>query len=149
MATQIRISDMRAAGKNGYVAKIIKGEKYFQHPVERSGYGTSRQILTFALKEDGLYEICDANFGSRKRSIYFIKLENEEIVRSADHLSELIVEDNEYPQLEGSYKQVAWAESIRQNFVAKLKQTDKKIPSWVNTQVGAKFWIDNRQKLGG
>jgi len=72
MSVLIKISDMRAASKPGYVAKIVNGEKNFLSTKDRSGYSKSRETLIFELTEDGVYEVCDANFGGRKRNIYFI-----------------------------------------------------------------------------
>lgn len=147
----VTIDDMRSRGKAGYVARILSGgEKQFIHPIERTGYSTSRQQLTFQLTEDGIYEVCDANFGSSKRNIYFVLIENSEERDRADTLAQLLVDDEklELPELEGSQKQIDWAQSIRTRFVAALKQAQKDIPDWVTSNTSAKFWIDNRTKLG-
>lgn len=144
----IVIDDMRAADKAGYIAKIVGGEKHFLRAAEQSGYSTSRQKLTFELIEDGIYEICDANFGSSKRNIYFLKIEAGDVVAQAGSLAELIAAEESLPDLEGSAKQISWASSIREKLIAKLKLSNKEIPSWVYSQSSAKFWIDNRDKIG-
>ena len=143
----IVIDDMRAAGKNGYIAKIIEEKRQFLHPCERTGYGASKNKLTFDLTEDGIYEVCDANFGGRKRNIYFLKIENGIEIERTDTLAELLTSSEEFPAFEGSQKQCSWADSIRMKFVAKLKQSGKEIPSWVREKKQASFWIDNRSKL--
>ena len=138
---------MRAAGKPGYVAKIVEKEKQFLCPKERTGYSTSREKLTFELSENGIYEVCSGNFGSSRRDIYFIKVENGEEVNRADSLSELVASEELLPELEGSTKQVNWGENIRQKFISKLKLANKPIPDWVQTQSSAKWWIDHRKKI--
>lgn len=88
---EIEVCDMRAAGKPGYVAKITgeHNEKNFLNAASYSGHGASAKTISYEIKEDGIYEICDANFGGRKRRIEFVLIENGEIVKSADSLSEL------------------------------------------------------------
>lgn len=137
---------MRGRGKPGYVAKIVDRQKQFLNPKTYSVHGTSAKQLTYEFKEDGIYEVCDANFGGRRRNISFIKLENGETVAESEVLAELLVTE-ELPELEGSVKQVDWATNIRQSYLAKIKQLNKPTPEWVQTTSSAKWWIDNRGQL--
>lgn len=169
---EITIDDMRAAGKAGYVAKISSGgDKQFLHPQVRSGHSSSRERLTFKLGEDGIYEVCDANFGSRKRHIYFLKIEGGEQMATADSLAELVAED--LAELEGTPKQIKWATDIRQRTIEQFEakyiegysrhhlekgrsqvEIDKEIKAFrtafeqvVLSQLSAKWWIENRDYI--
>jgi hypothetical protein len=152
MTVEVKISDMRAAGKPGYVAKIVEREKVFLSAKDRSGYSTSRETLVFELSEDGIYEVCDANFGSSKRNIYFIRLEDGEEVDRSDILNELIVksESLSLPDLVGSVKQVNWAEGIRSKAIASILQKikpehePKVVELLPQLPLSAKAWIDHR-----
>jgi hypothetical protein len=144
---EIKVDDMRAAGKPGYVAKIVNGEKIFLNTSEQNKYGSSKVTKLYQISEDGIYEICDANFGGRKRSINFIKVENKEIVEESENLNKLVAEALELPELQGSTKQVDWATSIREKYLAKLKNAGKDVPERIYTEVSAKFYIDNRNQM--
>lgn len=142
----IVIDDMRGAGKIGYVARrLSNGDKQFIHPTERTGYSTSRQKLTFNITIDGIYEICDANFGSSKKHKYYLKIENG-ITKHFESFVDLIADNNDLPALEGSEKQIAWAENIRAKFAASLALTGEKMPDGIFFETSAKWWIDNRSK---
>ena len=138
---------MRAAGKPGYVAKIENGQKNFLTNRKADSFTTSAKDVHYEISEDGIYEICDANFGGRKRNIKFLKIENGEIVQESETLIALQVGDIELPELTGSAKQVSWAESIREKMIAKLKEMGKEVPDWAFVRTEAKFWIDNRDKF--
>lgn len=147
MTIQITICDMRAAGKPGYVAKIEGTRKDFLSNRKADSFTTSAKNVHYEISEDGIYEVCDANFGSRKRNIYFIQVENGEITRQEETLLALQISDVELPDLEGSSKQISWAASIREKFIAKMKAAEKDIPDWVYVRKDSKFWIDNRDKF--
>lgn len=145
---EVTVCDMRAAGKPGYVAKIVNNQKQFLQSRKADSFTTSAKNVHYEISEDGVYEICDANFGSRKRSVSFIEVKNGEIIKEAEKLSELQAQGIELPEIvEGSKKQIDWAFSIRQNLVSKLKGSNKEIPDWVFARSDAKFWIDNRSKF--
>lgn len=144
MPIQITICDMRAAGKPGYVARIQDGQKAFLNSRKADSFTTSAKDVHYEISEDGIYEICDANFGERKRNIRFIKVESGNIVEESKSLSALQVAGIELPELTGSTKQVDWAEAIREKLIAKLKGKNKEIPDWVCLKTEANFWIDNR-----
>lgn len=93
-------------------------------------------------------ELAGDNLSDWLRSAIAEKLEREQCDRS-DTLAELLTSEIELPELEGSQKQIEWAESIRMQLVAKLKQSNKEMPNWVLTETSAKFWIDNRAKVQG
>lgn len=144
---EIKVSDMRAAGKPGYVAKIVNGEKRFLQTASQDKYGGSKNTKSFEISEDGIYEIRDANYGGRKTNSNFIRVENGKIVEESENLNKLIVDDSGLPELEGSTKQVDWAMSIREKYLAKLKNAGKEIPKRIRTETSSKFYIDNRERL--
>lgn len=75
----ITVCDMRAAGKPGYVAKLNGTQKGFLHAKGYSKHGTSAKNVTYEIDESvesnhGLFEICDANYGGRKRRISYLAI---------------------------------------------------------------------------
>lgn len=85
---EVTVCDMRAAGKPGYVAKIVNREKIFLQGTSEN-HGTSAKNITFQIVEDGVYEICDANFGGRKRKIEYWLVVDGEIESATDSLREI------------------------------------------------------------
>lgn len=144
---EFTVTDMRAANKPGYIAQIVDGKEHFLSAKSYDSYGTSAKKVTYEVSEDGIYKICDANFGSRKRDIKFIKIENGEITKTEYSLADIITSEMEFPELEGSTKQIDWADNIRKTFITKLKAANKELPDYIFTTTSAKFWIDNRAKL--
>lgn len=143
----IKVDDMIAAGKKGYIAKIENGDRKFLPTSDRTGYGHSREVLTFEISEDGIYEIQDANFGGKLRREY-VKIEGGKIIATENSLNTLLAsEESDLPELEGSQKQIDWAYGIREKFVANCKKAGKKIPARIFAETSAKFYIDNRSKF--
>jgi hypothetical protein len=142
---EIEVDDMIARGKKGFIAKIVSGgERQFLPVISRTGYSHSKEVLTYQIEDDGIYEIQDANFGGRLRREY-IKVENSEIVAREKSLDTLLAADvTNLPELEGSEKQVDWAFNIREKLIAKLKKANKDLPKWIYTTTSAKFYIDHR-----
>lgn len=144
---------MKARGKNGYVALLENGyinKKIFLSPSKRSGYNTSAVTLTFNIQEDGIYQIVDANYGSSKRSQYFILVKNGEILIKSENLNSLIIDDETLtalPSLEGTQRQIDYAENIRNNLVADIIRGKYDIPDWIYRQKNAKFYIENKEKF--
>lgn len=101
----LEISNMLAAGKKGWV----RGEKEYIKAVSQSSYGASRQVLRFELS-DGIYQIQDANYGSSRTRNYWLKVQEGEAVEIEPPKPNVGIE---LPELEGSPKQIAWAEQIR------------------------------------
>jgi hypothetical protein len=154
---QISVDDMRGAGKAGYVAKIgDRFEKHFLTAAEYSGHGASRKTVTYEISEDGVYEVCDANYGARKRKISFLVVKNGQCVFESEKLDDAYrhfdvltgrleawaTDGDVLPELEGSPKQIAWAVDIRSKAIAGGLPTAK-----AATVTSAKAWIDNRSKL--
>lgn len=143
----IVIDDMRSRGKIGYVAKrLSNGQKQFLSPAERTGYSTSRQKLTFDITEDGIYEVCDANFGSSKKHLYYLKIEDG-TTKHFESFVDLIADNSNLPTLEGTEKQIAWAENIRARYIANLALSGEKMPDHIVAETSANWWIDNRSKV--
>ncbi|MFM5933528.1 MAG: hypothetical protein ACKPKT_05295 [Dolichospermum sp.] len=142
----IKVDHMIAAEKRGYVAKIEGNDRQFLKVSERTGYGYSKQVLTFEIKEDGIYEIQDANFGGKLRRDY-IKIQDGEIIERFKSLESLLASEELLPELEGSPKQIDWAFNIRERFIAKCKKAGKEIPPRIYSETSAKIYIDNRDKF--
>jgi hypothetical protein len=141
----LTISNMPARGKRGWVKK---GE-VFLRANQQDSHGASAQKLTFEL-EDGIYEVQDANFGSSRTNHYWLKVSNGEGVETEEPKPDLGVE---LPELEGSEKQIAWAEKIRAKAIGdclinfpKSFQSLAKV-CFVDTEEKAGWWIEN-SKLG-
>lgn len=109
---ELTISNMPARGKKGWVKK---GDTFLSAD-SQSSYGTSAQKLTFLLA-DGIYQVQDANFGSSRTRNYWFKVEEGEGVEIEEPKKDLGID---FPELEGSEKQIAWAEKIREKIVKKL-----------------------------
>jgi hypothetical protein len=71
---EITVCDMRAADKAGYVAKLEGKDRQFLNAKSYSGHGVSAKNISYEISEEayGLYEICDANYGNRKRRISYL-----------------------------------------------------------------------------
>ncbi len=71
---KVEVCDMRGAGKAGYVAKLEGRDRNFLIAARYSGHGSSAKQVEYEIAEDayGIYEICDANYGGRKRDIQFL-----------------------------------------------------------------------------
>jgi hypothetical protein len=143
----IKVTDMRARGKNGYVAKILgDGSKNFLRAIHQTGYGTSAKTLTFEIKEDGIYEVSDANFGGRKKNVTFYKIESGRIVGESEEVLDFLVTDD-LPELQGSEAQILWADQIRKRFILKLRKQEQDLPKWIYKVTEATKIINNREKL--
>lgn len=153
----IEVCDMRAANKPGYVARISESrEKHFLIAKSYSSHGASAKQVCYEIVDDGIYEICDANFGGRKRKISFIVVKNGECVFEVDNLPDAerhedylngkleqwVTDGVALPELEGTPKQVAWATDIRSTAIKGGLDTRKAAQIRL-----AKSWIENRHKL--
>lgn len=145
---QLTIYNMPARDKRGWV----KQDDTFLRATSQSSYGSSAQQLTFEL-ENGVYEVQDANYGSRRTSRYWLKVENgigTEIEKPKADLG------LQLPELEGSEKQISWAQSIREKAVSKLFHLQKPaelemiqcvLESYDSVLIQSKWWIDNRDTI--
>jgi hypothetical protein len=142
---QLTIHNMPARDKRGWVKQ---GER-FLNAASQSSHGSSAQKLIFEL-EDGIYEVQDANYGSSRTWRYWLKIESgvgSEIEKPKPKiLSDLW-------KIEGSDKQISWAETIREKAIveamAKNKETaiiETLLQSYLipDSWYKAKFWIDYR-----
>lgn len=143
----LTISNMPARDKRGWV----KQGETFLRATSQDSYGASAQKLTFEL-EDGTYEVQDANFGSSRTNRYWLKVENGEGVEIDKPKTDTGLK---LPELEGSEKQIAWAESIREKAVTKIfkfQKTDLEIiqcvfESYDPTLTQSKWWIEYRDTI--
>jgi hypothetical protein len=109
---ELTISNMPARGKRGWVRQ---GETFLRAD-SQSSYGASAQKLTFLLA-DGIYQVQDANFGSNRTNNYWLKVEGGEGIKIEEPKEDLEID---FPELEGSEKQIAWAEKIREKVVKEI-----------------------------
>lgn len=109
---ELTISNMPARGKKGWVRH---GDTFLRAD-SQSSYGASAQKLTFFLAE-GIYQVQDANFGSSRTNNYWLKVEEGEGIEIEEPKEDLEID---FPELEGSEKQIAWAEKIREKVVKKI-----------------------------
>lgn len=71
-----------------------------------------------------------------------IKEQKEEAKKSAEKSAKY-----EFPELQGSEKQVAWANTIRLEYYERCEKEKSNVDHIITKEVQAKFWIDNRTHL--
>jgi len=71
---EITIASMRYTSKPSYIAKLDGKKRQFLSRKSVDDHRKSTQKHTYEISEDdcGLYEICDANYGGRKRSLSYL-----------------------------------------------------------------------------
>lgn len=160
MAT-LELRSYRRKGVNAYLWPLGGGESDYDFGTpateedEQRAYKSKSHIVKIDLstKPDGGYKSVEA-WETRRRSNYLLIKEGE-IIEQYDSEAELLKALNpmKLPELWGSDKQVAWAESIRSKFIAEIGD---RITDWspqsaayeaLYRHSNAKIWIDNRDKL--
>ncbi len=131
-------------------SEIQRGEFYNGNPLdegdnkERYYRGKSATVeIDLGKFGDGLYEYKEA-VGHKERRGY-IQITAGQIEKEWETQQEMIDEVNPIPtlpELEGTLKQVAWAESIREKAIRNGLPLEK-----AASVTNAKFWIDNRSKF--
>ena len=58
-----------------------------------------------------------------------------------------VAEQYDMPGLSGTDKQIAWANAIRADFLDYCEKHELVAEPLINTETGAKFWIDNRDHI--
>lgn len=164
---QIVVFEYRSKGCPGYLAKLeLDGNKIVKRdfvPESRRGDSDDRcfrgkhspKYFDVDKLENGIYEAKGWNqsvmAGKREITEYY-EITGGEIIWCAEKLEELPIFQPEeavtLPDLEGSPKQISWAEDIRSKLVAYCTAKQKPIPEWMLQQQSAKFFIDNRAKFG-
>lgn len=150
-------------GRNAWLAKIeIDGDRIanrdFYSPWEkdRECYAGKLGKVCWRLSSlpDGLYELDQANsnvMSGVKTYRSYLQVENHQVVEEWESLGELVkakfppaapADAPELPALEGSPKQVAWAEDIRAKAIKGGFPVEKAVKI-----LDAKKWIDNRNML--
>ncbi len=162
--TTLELETYRNKGINAYLLALdtdIKFADYGQPATQEDANKAHRSkahtvVIDLSNKQDGGYKYKEAVGHKSKYGYLLIKggeieaeFNNESELRSALVKNEGI----ELPELEGSDKQVAWANQIRDKFVASIKH---RITDWskggavyeaLYRHSSAKLWIDNRDKL--
>lgn len=103
------------------------------------------------LLPDGIYELDQANenvMSSVRTYRTYLKIEQWQVVKEWSCLEELFEDilptvPSDLPELIGSFKQVAWAEDIRQKAIQNGKISSEDAQKITD----AKTWIDNRSKF--
>lgn len=75
------------------------------------------------------------------------KRQKEEEHAQANEQAEIKSLEHSFPQLSGSEKQVAWANTIRMKFYEDCISRQDDPDKIINIETDAKFWIDNRNNL--
>lgn len=130
--------------------QVLRGGFINGDPIEsdrqRFHKGQSATVeIDLAAHPDGLYEYKEAN--GHKSKFGYLKVKGGEIIEewfSKETMLEALMPAPELPELEGSARQVSWAESIRLKAIRAGFPVEKAIK-----QTSAKAWIDNRDKLPG
>ena len=130
--------------------KIERGDFYNGNPVdegdnkERYYRGKSATVeIDLGKFENGLYEYKEAVGHKEKRG--YLRIEAGCIVEEGETQQEMMDEVNpipELPELEGTPRQVSWAESIREKAIRNGFPIEK-----AAKVISAKLWIDNRSKF--
>ena len=84
---EITVTAMRYTSKPSYVAKLDGKKREFLSKKSVDDYSKSTQKHTYKISEDayGLYEICDANYGSSKRSLSYLAVKEGSWEEFSDH----------------------------------------------------------------
>ena len=153
---KLRATAYRRKNINAYLAPItIQGSKIHRskfinfNPIdeEKERYFKEQSAVVeieLPTLRDGLYELREAS--GHKSSTRYVWIAKGEIQQEWDSLSELldtISPPPEMPPLEGSEKQISWAEAIRLNAIR------DGIPAAMASRksLKAKDWIDNRDRI--
>lgn len=156
---EFTIDTIIGKGKPGWVAKVefeqksqrrFGAEYHFVSPESRSGYSFGQERLFFSIPQrEGIYVVHDGNFGHRcsDEQVFLIKDGKRRTTASLADAICLYLDNKSLPELEGSAKQVEWAEQIRLNFMAECLGRNIKVPVFVYENTDSKFWIEKREKL--
>ena len=131
--------------------KIVRGDFYNGEPLDEGNnkeryYRKKYSKVFFNLGQfaDGLYEYKESG-GERRVNVGYLKIEDGQIIDEWSDDKEMIESLYplpELPELEGSYSQVNWAESIRAKAIREGYPIEK-----VRLILNAKIWIDSRDNL--
>lgn len=88
-----------------------------------------------------MYDVCPECYKKQQ-----IELRKQRIAKETEMLKEKTAEI-ELPELSGSEKQIAWANTIRAKYVCTALQLNKlrtPLLDWIRSKLKAAWWIDNR-----
>jgi len=153
--TKIEVFSYRYKGVNAYIVPLggSKHDYYYGKPStqwdEQLAHRSKRHSVTFDLNKltDGLYRLQGYDKCTGKSYYRYFKIENHKVVDDADTEKELLppVVPN-LPELEGSPKQIKWANDIREQMIKKFLDNDKELHSQFFTETSAKKYIDYHVK---
>jgi len=168
----LNLESYRSKGINAYLEQVCGGSDQMDSvDVASKDYGTPATkedaekahrskahtvAIDLGSKPDGGYKYKEAI--GHKTKYGWLSIRGGEIVAEFASEAELLTSERgqtgiDLPELEGSEKQVAWAEQIRKSFII---STGEAIKDWSRSSAAyealdslrlAKSWIDNREKL--
>lgn len=167
----LNLESYRSKGINAYLEQVCGGSDQMDSGVISKDYGTPATqedvgkahrskahtvAINLGVKPDGGYKYKEAN--GHKTKYGWLSIRGGEVVGEFSSEAELLASERgqagiELPEMEGSEKQVAWAEQIRRSFII---STGEAIKDWSRSSAAyealdslrlAKAWIDDREKL--
>lgn len=142
-------------GVHAYIAPITlrKGDLHRQRfingkPVDKDLYYRGKPVeVEFDLSSipNGIYEWSEYDRSTYKKSSGFIKVESGEITEdlTKDEVLQLLAPLPELPILNGTPKQIAWAEDIRSRAIRSGKVS---LPDACQ-ETSARYWIEHRDEF--
>ena len=157
MARYIELISNRSKGINAYLC--LEGASHINNnygvPVdeinkERAHRSKSHKVeIRIDNLPDGIYRIVECGGADlNKVSKRYLKIVDGDIDEESENLNSLIVgNDLNLPELEGTPKQIKWAEDIRKRAIAKYKSHNMKFPKMLIQVKTAKWFIDNQDSF--
>lgn len=147
----IKAVDYRKKGNHAYLAALtLKGgeiaERDFYNPssfADNRHYAGRSCDCEFDLEKlkfpDGYAHCRDGNHASAHQDDRYFLIKDKEVIKEFASLEEMLLDAfpaPDLPALEGTSRQISWAESIRSKCAMKNVDADY-------SNVSAKYWIDN------
>ena len=162
-ADTLTLTDYRRKGANAYLVPVTVNNGQISRGAFDSGnsdnYGragagkANTRTIDLKNKPDGWYEYQEGAHGSRHTYRGYIQVKGGKIVDEVPSSNNITEAKNNFlskvapvksmPSLNGSQRQVSWAESIREKAVRSGKITAEQ----ASRVSESKWWIDNRSKF--
>lgn len=156
MAKYIELVSNRSKGINAYLC--LEGANHINNdygvPIdeinkERAHRSKSHKVqIRIDNLTDGIYRIVECGGADlNKISKRYLKIVDGDIAEESENLNSLIVGNLDLPELEGTPRQIKWAEDIRERAIAKYKSRNMESPKMLVQVKSAKWFIDNQAVL--
>lgn len=151
----LTLTNYSRKGIHAYLAPLTvrKGDLHRERfingkPVDKDLYYKGKSVeVTFDLSSlpNGLYEWSEYDRVTYKKASGFVNIENGEITEdlSKDEVLQLLAPLPELPVLNGTPKQVSWAEDIRSRAIRSGKVSLED----ASKETSAKYWIEHRDEF--